>query len=748
MADVGLVAAAALGAIAVWIARAAVRRAELAGRQAFRLTFRRGVTADELEAFLRSLGGLLPPWWRRVLGTPSVLIETHATAGGIEHRLVTPQAFGSYVLSQLRATIPGTRVAELDRIEPIRPSLAAELRLSASEAQLRVDAPEASVAGVLATLQPLRSGEAVVVQWLLGPLPAARLRSVEAFLGRARRPADPWARDVPPELLRAARQKALSPQLGGVLRLGVRATSAARDRQLLRRMLGSFHAGTAPGVSFRRRWLPSGWVAGRLAAGVPPSGAWPCVLSTDEAAAFVGIPLGEPQLPGLRLGAAPQLAPVPEIPSGGRVLGRSTFPGLERLLALSAADSLRHLHVIGPTGVGKSSLLTSLAVQDMNAGHGVVVIDPKGDLVSDVLGRVPAKRLRDVIVLDPTDAARPVGFNLLSGGVEAPELVTDGVVSIFRNLYAAFWGPRTDDILRAAVLTLAAEPGMTLCEVPLLLTDGRFRQRLLGRLDDPVGLEPFWSWYAELSPGERSQAIGPVLNKLRSFLLRRRLRRVIGQSESGFSMEAVLRERKVLLISLRKGVLGEDAAALLGSALLARLWQAVQGRAAMAPDERHPVFCYVDEFQDYLRLPTSLADVLAQARGYGLGLTLAHQHLGQLPLEVRHAVLANARSRLVFQTAAADARLLAREFAPYVVAEDLQALGPFEAVLAAAAGNTVCPPATLTTLPPGPTSDHGEAARALSRQTYGRDAEAIDAELTTRLTGSLAGSPVGRRRRP
>ncbi|MCA1708332.1 MAG: type IV secretory system conjugative DNA transfer family protein [Actinobacteria bacterium] len=236
-------------------------------------------------------------------------------------------------------------------------------------------------------------------------------------------------------------------------------------------------------------------------------------------------------------------------------------------------------------------------------------------------------------------------------------------------------------------------------------------------------------------------------NKLRTFLLRRRLRNVIGQAESTFDLEAVLSERKILLLNLSKGLLGEDAAALLGSAVLARLWQAVQGRAALPPRARTPVFCHIDEFQDYLNLPTSLADVLAQARAYSFGLSLSHQHVGQLPPLVRTAVLANARSKVVFQTAASDAQALAREFAPHLAAADLQSLGPYEAVVAAAAGNRVLPPASMVTLPPSEPTGYGSQARELSRLRYGRDRTAVEGAMRDRLNGRSAAGRIKRRRR-
>jgi len=736
-------------ALGVVVLARTVAGSQSSGHRAYRLTFPYELTPAQVLAFTRSLGGLLPPWWQRIIGgSPAVTFEVRADSSGIRHRLLVPTGAAEYVLSQLWAALPGVRIeAEDDPEQDVSFTDALELRLAGSQAQLKVDAPETIAAGLLATLQPLRRDEAAVVQWIVTPTsqprPLPPLTGKLSFLLGGRQEGQ-FSLNLDP----TTREKLAEPPLLGVCRLGVRAGNLARSRQLLRRLLGAMHAGTAPGVSFRRRWLPGEVVAPRIARRAVPLLSWPCSLNALELAAFLGVPMRGSQLPGLTLTGTRQLAPAASIPRRGRVLGRATFPGSERSLAISVADSLRHLHVIGPTGVGKSTLLTNLAAHDMAAGRGVIVVDPKGDLVTDVLERVPAGRVGDVVLLDPTDAERPVGFNLLAGAHEAPELVSDHVVSIFRHLYSAFWGPRTDDILRAALLTLAHQPGMTLAEVPLLLTGGNgFRRRLLGRLDDPVALEPFWAWYEGMSPGERAQAIGPVMNKLRTFLLRRRLRNVIGQADSTFSMEAVLAERKILLVSLAKGLLGEDAAALLGSAVLARLWQAVQGRAALPANQRTPVFCHIDEFQDYLNLPTSLADVLAQARGYGFGLTLAHQHLGQLPPALRQAVLANARSRVVFQTAATDAAALAREFAPHLDAADLQGLGPFEAVAAIASGNRVSPPTSMATVPASEPTGQGQTARALSRQRHGRPLGEVERSMRERIQGRPDSAPVGTRRR-
>jgi hypothetical protein len=470
------------------------------------------------------------------------------------------------------------------------------------------------------------------------------------------------------------------------------------------------------------------------------------VLNADELVGLLGVPLGDVALPGLSVGVTPVLAPIAEIPSFGRIVAQASFPGAERPLALSLRDSLRHLHVIGPTGAGKSTLLLGLITQDMQAGRGVVVVDPKGDLVADVLDRVPPERTGDVVVLDPTDDERPVGLNLLRSS-DSPDLVVDQVVSIIHDLWSQSWGPRLEDILRAALLTLVGVPGMTLAEVPLLLTDAAFRRPLVARLNDPVVLGPFWGWYDGMSDDARANAIGAVMNKLRTFLLRRRLRNIIGQAEPTFDFDRALAERAIVLVPLSKGLLGDEAAALLGSLVVTRMWQAVQKRAELPVSERPATFACIDEFQDYLHLPSGVETILAQARGLGLGLTLAHQHLGQLPASVREAVLANARSRIIFQVAAHDAGVLARELAPYVRATDLQALGRFEVVTTLATGSRVAPPATAVTLPPPPTTGQSATARLRSRSYYGAPGDQVEAAIHARHTMPATGFTAGRRRR-
>ncbi|MCA1702897.1 MAG: type IV secretion system DNA-binding domain-containing protein [Actinobacteria bacterium] len=462
---------------------------------------------------------------------------------------------------------------------------------------------------------------------------------------------------------------------------------------------------------------------------------WPMILNVAELVGLLAWPLGDQPLPGIPRDTSRWLRPDPRVKSSGRVLGQATAPGKNRRLGLAIDDARQHLHVIGPTGTGKSTLLANLICQDIAAGRSLVVIEPKGDLIEDVLARIGPERLQDVVVLDPAETDYPIGLNPLLGRGRAPELVADQVLAVFHGLYQQNWGPRLQDILHASLLTLAGRGDSSLCALPPLLTNPTVRRRLLAGVEDPVALAPFWAWFESISDAERQQAIAPVLNKLRPFLLRRSVRAIVGQLEPRFRIDEVFSQRKVVLVSLAKGLIGPEASALLGSLLVAELWQAVLGRARIPAERRHPVVIYADEFQDYVHLPTDMADALAQARGLGVGLTLAHQHLAQLPANLKAAVLANARSRVCFQLSGDDAQTMARFSGGLLQPIDFQRLRRFEAYVQLLVDGAVTDFASARTLPlPAPSSDP-RAVRQTSRLRYGRPIAEVEAEIRQLVEG-------------
>ena len=701
-----------------------------------------------VEAFLSGLGGLQATGWRRAVAICGLALEVVAAENGIRYRLlVTPEQEGT-VTAHLRAALPNVGLETEDDPALPQPTLAVELVPSSRHYQLRVDQPEVVSRAVLAALAPLPAGQSLIVQWLICPVNG---RPPEKPLeGSWRQTLLGPGPELSPAQAKSQRDKYTRPLFGVSLRLGVVAPSRATSRLLLRRLTDAFHTASSPQARLRRRSVTSRAVARAIVDRTPPLGTWPGQLNTAELSGLLALAPAGTTLPGLDFVTTVQRAPTPEIATSGRIIADSTYPGLDRPLAISYADALTHTYVLGPTGVGKSTLLLGSANQDMEAGYGVIFVDGKGDGVEALKALIPASRHDDVVILDPVDDELPVGFNVLATGTENPELAAEMIVGCLHRLFATSWGPRMADALYAAAISVAAVPGSTVADIPVILTNPAFQQRIISQLPPAIalGVASFWNWYSELGNAERSQIVAPIVNKLRPILVRPRLRRVLSSAEPRLDLDEALATGKIILAALPAGLLGDEATALLGSLLIAALWGAIQRRARLPQDLRRPVFLYVDEFQRFEGLPTPLGEILAQARGLGVGVVLANQHLTQLSPETQAAVLGTARSRIIFQTSATDAARLAREVEPYISAANLRGLAAFEVVAQLATGGRTAPPVTGRTRPTPPPSSDPETIRQASRERYGRPAAEVDAELRRRHEQSTGSGPIGRQRRP
>ena len=421
------------------------------------------------------------------------------------------------------------------------------------------------------------------------------------------------------------------------------------------------------------------------------------LATVEELAVLAALPqdLAVPGLNRARARAMPALAAIPSGGRGVKVLGRSQIGG--HSVGLTVVDARQHLHLIGKTGVGKSTLLLNMILSDVHARRGAVVIDPRGDLVLDILDRLPAGYADRIAIIDP-DQDNPACFNPLDDAGDA-HLAVDNLVGVFSKIFQRHWGPRIDDTLRVSCLTLMRHAHPTLALVPPLLNDRAFRGRFVHDLSDPEGLGGFWAWYDSMNEGQRAQVIGPVLARLRAFLLRDFVKNVIGTAHTSFQMSRIL-DGGLLLCRLPKGMLGEETARILGSLIVARTWQAAIARAGQPEDQRRDATLYVDECQNFLNLPGSVDDMLAEARGFRLGLVLAHQNLAQLPKDTADAVSANARSKVFFNVDPNDARELAKHTHPELDDHDLAHLDVFTASARLLVANREMPAFTFTTHPP------------------------------------------------
>ena len=666
-----------------------------------------------------------------------VVLELRASSGQATWALGS-QA-GERLVSLVRELVPGCRVsrgfsrravdqAAVVSARPVGMGLATE-RLSAV------------VRAVLAALAVTAEGEELVVQLQLG-----RRFSPQA-LGRVE--PQGWLELlglVPIPSLSGERGRRMRAQLGrhraaASLRLGVRAASPLRQRTLLQGLLGALRLLDGPGVRLRARSeqpakldsVRRPWRAG-------------LELSAGEIVAMAGWPVGEGALPATP-SAHPRVLALPQARETQRAFATGVADQAGERLGISIGDALYHTVLLGPTGAGKSTALAHLALADIHAGRGVLLIDPKTDLVADILARIPEQRRSDVVLIDPT-SSRPVGINPLARAQTAcaasPELVADTVLATLKGVFAESWGVRVEQVLAAALVTLARTPGATLVDLPLVLTNAAYRQRLIAASGaDPLGTGQFWAAYEALSEAQRQQWVGPVLTRLQPFLIRPHLRATLGQAAPSFDLGEVFTRRRIVLVSLNKGVLGAESARLLGSLLVGQLWPLILARAAVEPSRRHVVSVFIDEVQDYLSLPGSLADALAQARSLGAAFHLAHQYRGQLPTALKAGIDANARNKIIFSLSAADAAELARQ-AIGLEAADFQLLPRFGVYARTMHHGRENPWCHATTLPPTPAVQDALALRAASQARYGQDAAQVEAALLARLgqNGDVTGADV------
>ena len=480
---------------------------------------------------------------------------------------------------------------------------------------------------------------------------------------------------------------------------------------------------------------------------------FPLRLSVKELGHLLLLPAGEEELAGTAHLHPKTLLPPEWYSASTSTTHNRTFAVSDDSVDLSIfpKDSLEHTVILGPTGSGKSNVMLHLIMADIHAGRSVMVIDPKADLVNDILARIPEHRKNDVVVIDPSDTC-PVGFNPLAfNKYQNPPLLADAILAVLKEIFSDNWGIRSQDILSAALLTLVEMKGASLLWLPPLLTDTAFRRKITAKVKDKVALKPFWDNFEAMKETERRQEIAPVLNKMRQFLLRPGLRNVLGQSEPKFNLTDLFTKRRIVLVPLNRGIIGAESARLLGSMIVGITWTLALSRAAIPPEQRHIVSVFIDELQDYLSLPTDLSDALSQARGLGLGLTVAHQYRDQLTPDIRAGIDANARNKIVFGLSYKDAKDMAA-LAPELDALDFMSLPRYMVYSSFQNGGKNTGWIQGKTMPPTPALRMAAELKAVSMERYGESKAKVEAaylELINRsdIDGDIVSdNSIGRRK--
>jgi hypothetical protein len=611
-----------------------------------------------------------------------IAFELVGGEGHVEVRLALMREDAPHALAQLRAAFPEVIVTPAEK--PLQEKWAnADSAVAAVEFGLACEfmvplasrTSEEPLLPMIAALADLEPGELGLYQVLFEetrePWAPSILRSVVTYTG------EPFFANAP-EVTALAKEKIASPLFAVALRVASRARDESRALDIVRQLAGGLAQFGTPRTN---EFMP-------LPAADPETFAEDLLdrtthrpgmlLSAEELLSLIQLPGAGVQVPELWRGGSKSKRAPAEVGGSGCLLGRNIHAGEISKVRLSSEAKTKHAHVIGGSGTGKSTLLVRMILEDIEAGHGVGVLDPHGDLIDEVASRLPEERLDDVVLFDPSDEDVVVGWNVLGARSEAEkDLLASDLVGVFRRLSTS-WGDQMTAVLGNAILVfLESERGGTLLDLRRFLLEESFRREMLGSVSDPYLLS-FWRDEFPLLVGRRPQA--PILTRLDTFLRSKLVRRVVTAGEPALDFQALTDGGMIFLGKLASGAIGEENAALLGSLLVSKFHQVTLMREAQAVEARRPFFLYIDEFHEVAT--PSMAALFSGARKYRLGLTVAHQDLYQLHHsipEVERALLANAYTRICFRVGEDDARQLERGLS-FFAAEDLMALGLGEAI--------------------------------------------------------------------
>jgi hypothetical protein len=542
------------------------------------------------------------------------------------------------------------------------------------------------------------------------------------------------------ELAEKGSKVALAVQVRAVARAATKAEAEAQ----VNTMLAAFSQFNGPDSGVKPCNVGDGALSTEYVFRSPSNRQPTLILTTEELASFFHFPNTPLETPNIHWLGSRKLAPPTNLPQSGVALGYTNFRGIEQPVHIQYPDRMRHLYMIGKTGVGKTVLFQNMVLQDIRNGHGVCYIDPNGDAIEWILRHIPQERVQDVILVDPSDTGRPIGLNLLEYDPQFPEqktMVINEMISIFDKLYdlKATGGPIFEQYMRNAMLLIMDDPasGSTLMEIPRVLADPDFRKLKLSKCTNQTVID-FWVNEAEKAGGEAALAniVPYITSKLTQFTSNDIMRPIIGQQNSSFTFRQAMDEKKIILVSLPKGLLGELNAQLLGMIISGKIQIAAFSRQNQTEDERIPFFLYVDEFQNFTS--KTFATILSEARKYKLSLNITHQYIEQLDDATRSAVVGNVGTMVAWRIGVSDAEFLQKELAPVSV-DDMVSSEKFTFYLRMLIDGAPTQPFNVHSYPPDPhdSAQIGAIVRERSRFAYGHDRAAVEESIRQRTANMV-----------
>jgi len=610
------------------------------------------------------------------------------------------------------------------------------------------DLPVDTMSAVTSALGKMGPRESAVIQILLTGIGGDWKKAGKSFISDTKKKeSDPQKASykVDSRLLEAVDNKLSKPGFEVTVRLVVVSDTQEQAKQHLANIKGSFEQFNSGHNRFSEQkvWIPQTFMTDFIYRypRMLHLSSKASVLSVDEVASLYHFPNKTVETPNINWLTSKSAPASPLIPVDGLYLGKSIFRGVERPVTIREKDRQRHMYIIGKTGMGKTEFMKTMIIQDIREGKGVAVVDPH-DLAEQILDYIPPERAEDVIFFDPADMERPMGMNIMDAKTEDERhFVTSVVINLMYKLYdphkTGIVGPRFEHAIRNSMLTvMEAVPGGTFMEIVRLQTDMRYVQELLPKVKDPVVRRYWTDQIAQTADFHKSEVLDYIVSKFGPFVTNKMMRNIICQSESTFNFRQIMDEKKILIVRLNKGALGEMNANFLGLLLVPKLLMSALSRADVPEDQRPDFHLYVDEFQNFAT--PDFVTILAEARKYHLNLTVANQFTGQMDPEIKSAIFGNVGTKVMFRVGIEDAPFLAQEFRGVFSEDDLINVDKFNAYVSTMVNNAPVPPFSMDT-----TKDLEQDAREknpevgamiaeLSKLKYGRNREEVEMEINRR----------------